>query len=272
MQRLQWGLLLAVGAFSLTGCSFFSSSGETTVVAPLPTEAPAQAEMETPASDAVFTDPAAETPQTALTAAAPDLIRSTDPDERARQVQRSRPDPFASLAITPPVPIIPLPEDGGTASRPSIPGSLPGGSSASSGGSSAGSGQSRPSPSRTAAAPQPAATLAAKPPAPQPTTARTVSVSGVVRIDGTAYAIVRVPNEPERYVRQGDRIANNRVLVKRIDTQSAEPKIVLEENGVEVAMGISEAAVATGNQSVEGPAAQLPVVPSLATLPVLNDQ
>ncbi|MEL6139139.1 MAG: hypothetical protein AAFR42_17250 [Cyanobacteria bacterium J06628_6] len=105
------------------------------------------------------------------------------------------------------------------------------------------------------------------PTVPQPTAARAVRVSGVVQIGGTPYAIVQVPNEVERYVRAGERIAGGSVLVKRIDTRSFEPSVVLEQNGIEVVTSVT-----SGGDGVAGAPPAPPsddAQASLASLPVL---
>ena len=74
------------------------------------------------------------------------------------------------------------------------------------------------------------------PPLPEPTQARGIEVSGVVEVGGVPKAIVKVPNEPSRTVREGDRLSNGQVLVKRIEVnQGPTPLVVLEQYGIEVA-------------------------------------
>ena len=76
---------------------------------------------------------------------------------------------------------------------------------------------------------------------PEPTQARGVEVTGVVEVGGVPMAIVKVPNEPARYVREGQRIANGQVLVKRIEmNRGPEPVVILEQYGIEVARGVGE--------------------------------
>lgn len=77
---------------------------------------------------------------------------------------------------------------------------------------------------------------------PEPTQAQGIQVTGVVEVGGVQMAIVKVPNEPDRYVREGQRIANGQVLVKRIETnRGPNPVVILEQYGVEVARGVGEA-------------------------------
>ena len=76
------------------------------------------------------------------------------------------------------------------------------------------------------------------PPIPQPTLARQVEVTGVVKVGNTVQAIVKAPNEPTtRYVGVGQMLSNGRILVKRIEINAgSEPIVVLEENGIEVSV------------------------------------
>lgn len=81
---------------------------------------------------------------------------------------------------------------------------------------------------------------AAIPVAPSTTAANGVEVTGVVQVGNEVQAIVKAPGEAaSRYVRVGQRIANGQVLVKRIEMNAgAEPIVILEENGVEVARAV----------------------------------
>jgi hypothetical protein len=80
------------------------------------------------------------------------------------------------------------------------------------------------------------------PPPPSTDLATGTEVSGVVKVGSETQVIVRVPNEPtSRYVKVGQRLSNGRVLVKRVDVKSgADPIVILEENGVEVAKAVGE--------------------------------
>lgn len=208
-----------------------------------------------------------------VSARVPGLLQSTDPEERARQVQAginvksNRSDPFASL---PPLVTIktpagtsggPNPSDGtgNSASRlpqtPNYPQSQ--------------SPQQTPSRQRTASNPtrtrttpqspanpsplpvvRPAApVISALPPLPEPTLAQAVEVSGVVVVGGIAEAIVKAPNEStSRYVRAGQRLSNGQILVKRIEVNSgSDPIVVLEQNGIEVSRGVGEKSSPAGS-------------------------
>lgn len=118
-----------------------------------------------------------------------------------------------------------------------------------------------------ATAPRPIPEL---PKLPEPTQARGVEVTGVAQVGGVPMAIVKVPNEPARYVREGQRIANGQVLVKRIEmNRGPEPVVILEQYGIEVARGVGEPpATSPGGpgQPPPPPTASLPSAsPSLGT-------
>jgi len=174
--------------------------------------------------------------------AIPGLVQSTDPAERAKSVQNNiksqktdRIDPFSSL---PPLIAFTTPRVAGTGSKvdgdkastvpelpkfpeikfpdvPSFPKSVP------------------LSPSKPGSQPLGIPTL---PPIPQPTLARQVEVTGVVKVGNTVQAIVKAPNEAtSRYVGVGQLLSNGQILVKRIEINTgSEPIVVLEENGIEV--------------------------------------
>jgi hypothetical protein len=82
------------------------------------------------------------------------------------------------------------------------------------------------------------------PPPPPPSTdlATGTEVSGVVKVGNETQVIVKVPNEPtSRYVKIGQRLSNGQVLVKRVDLkEGADPIVILEQNGVEVAKAVGE--------------------------------
>ena len=85
-------------------------------------------------------------------------------------------------------------------------------------------------------------TVAPPPPPPSTDLATGTEVSGVVKVGNETQVIVKVPNEPtSRYVKVGQRLSNGQVLVKRVDIKpGADPVVILEENGVEVAKAVGE--------------------------------
>jgi hypothetical protein len=62
-----------------------------------------------------------------------------------------------------------------------------------------------------------------------------------VQVGTQPQAIVKVPNEPSRYVGVGQRLSNGQVLVKRIEVNNGgSPIVILEQYGREVARRIGE--------------------------------
>ncbi|MEG4507222.1 hypothetical protein QUA81_25205 [Microcoleus sp. F6_B4] len=90
--------------------------------------------------------------------------------------------------------------------------------------------------------PPPPPVIPVVPPPPSTDLATGTEVSGVVKVGNETQVIVKVPNEPtSRYVKVGQRLSNGQVLVKRVDVKpGADPIVILEENGVEVAKGVGE--------------------------------
>jgi hypothetical protein len=158
----------------------------------------------------------------------PGLLQSTDPAERARQVQRGinvkGKDPFSSVP-----PIVSF----------KVPIKLP----ETSGQSSPAPSQPTPSQPSVAVRPTPASErspIKALPPIPDPTLAKSVFVTGVIVVAGVPQAIIQAPNEAtSRYVQAGQRISNGQVLVKRIEMNNgSDPIVILEQNGIEVARAV----------------------------------
>jgi hypothetical protein len=93
---------------------------------------------------------------------------------------------------------------------------------------------------------------------PEPNEAKGIVITGIIEVGGVPTAIVKAPNEPSRSVREGDRIANGQVLVKRIDlNRGPNPVVILEQYGQEIAKGIGERPSATA-ESPATPRASLP--------------
>ncbi|MGF1499171.1 MAG: hypothetical protein ACFB8W_20440 [Elainellaceae cyanobacterium] len=251
--------MTAALTLSLGGCGLFNQSpgDDPGAVGDLPADAPPTAvePVEAPPTDATAPEEAAAdgtpldagvAPETfgdpTIEEAPPvgsiplDLIASTDPEARAQQVMRDRPDPFAVLPTTPTVeiPVEEQPSPGPTGTTPNAPGSpnaanAPG---ANAPGGTAPSGELAPVPELVPEEPAP------PPPPPQPEIARAVEVTGVVQIGSVPYAILQAPNEPHsRYVRAGQRLSNGQVLVKRIE-MGVEPVVILEQFGIEVVRNI----------------------------------
>ena len=75
---------------------------------------------------------------------------------------------------------------------------------------------------------------------PEPTLAKGIEVTGVINVNGVRQAIVKVPNQPPQYVKEGDRLSNGQVLVKRIEMRGSTPVVILEQYGIEVAKRVGE--------------------------------
>jgi len=289
MQKTFWGgdmrqaLLIAVAlSLSVTGCDFISgltgggstttnSPSVSTVPVPVPVPAPGGSPAAGKPSPSPVGQPGVTPKDTPKGILPPDLISSTDPNQRVQQVKGTRNDPFALLPTTPSVQLPPgaVPPSGGAGLSPAVvPGSVPGSvpnsvSPAVGGGKSAKPPTTSGSPNRTTAqgsggshhtgangsgqvsANKPAAhsPIASPIPRPDPVLAKAVEVTGVVQIGNQAYAIVNAPNEPtSRYVQEGQRLAGGQVLVRRIDFNRASPVVILEQSGVEVVRAVGESA------------------------------
>jgi hypothetical protein len=190
-----------------------------------------------------------------------ELLPSTDPNERLKEIQRDRPDPFAYVPIPPPpqaAPPAPATPPPGTARPPATQPSPNAGAPGRPGGANGGDGTSPTQPGGIEPLPQ----------LPDPTTlASQVVVTGVAQVNGEMYAIVKAPREStSRYVKEGDLLSNGAVLVKRIETRSeSNPVVVLEERGIEVPLSVG----ANVNQPEESTAMQPSTPSQLATLPLL---
>lgn len=253
MRQIFWGgemrqvVLIAsatVLGFAVSGCDFISGlgGGETTT-----TEQSPVAVSPSPTASPNFPQPTVAQKNAPKGILPPDLISSTDPNQRVQQIKGDRNDPFALLPTTPSVQLA-------EGAEPQTTGLPPGGTPPTAArttpqtrqaaqpnrGSTAARSPARPA-ARTPARPAPRSPIAANPPRPQPILAEAVAVTGVVQVGDQVFAIVNAPNEPtSRYVREGQRLAGGQVLVRRIETNRAEPLVVLEQYGVEVVRAVGE--------------------------------
>ncbi|MBW4660461.1 MAG: hypothetical protein KME15_17450 [Drouetiella hepatica Uher 2000/2452] len=274
-RQVSWIALTMGLALVATGCggdgSTTATSPTTTASSPVPVASPTIAASPSPGQpgNPAFTNPTVSPQNVAPRGILPpDLISSTDPNQRVRQVQSSRSDPFALLPtsptvrLPPPLPTVAVAPPSGAAANPfpTVRQTSPNRttSSGGSGGSSAVSRQSGGSSGSGALAPIPTLVPRATPilpPAPQPDLARAVMVTGVVQVGETLYAIVNAPNEPSsRYVQAGQRLSNGQILVRRIDANGAEPQVVFEQFGIEVVRAVGEGGAPTSST----PAASVP--------------
>lgn len=151
------------------------------------------------------------------------LIPATNPDARVRSVTSGRQDPFSAINVRPQIEIE---EDESATDNVQLP-------------------------------PRVTSTPTFEPPddddffeSPpedeffEPTLAREVVVTGVVKVDGRDKIIVNAPEESSsRYVEVGQYISNGQILVKSIDFNNfPAPVVIFEQFGVEVAKEVGESA------------------------------
>ncbi|MGD1904106.1 MAG: hypothetical protein ACFB9N_17915 [Geitlerinemataceae cyanobacterium] len=81
------------------------------------------------------------------------------------------------------------------------------------------------------------------PPPPSTELAETIEVLGVIQVGSEIQVLIRTPNSPTgRYVSVGDTVANGQVLVRRVERLQGggEPVVILVQNGIEVARGVGD--------------------------------
>ena len=237
-QRISVALAGAI-ALAATGCSS-NSPAPTASVSPVVIKSPTKV-AQSPTATQNFSQPTVNQKLPPPPNAIPGLIQSTNGEERAKQTQaaiqasKALRDPFKSVQPDKTVdggPLRLLPSTNRTpavAAVPARPVARP----------------IAPGPVRPGLVPLTPSlpSIAALPPLPTASLANAVEVTGVVQVGGVPQAIVKSPNErTSRYVRTGQRLANGQVLVKRIDVYngSANPVVILEENGIEVAKAVGE--------------------------------
>ena len=212
-------------------------------------------------------------PKKITIASAPSLIEPTNGNQRAKQVQKGRQDPFAGLFVQA-IPSVPITKAPQKIVQPPSPPVAPAQQPVAIGSPNPlvdiGTPGSQTSPSQGNPLPpvEPSSILQpVLPPLPQePDLARGVAVTGVIQIGNEPQAIIKVPNEAtSRYVRVGQRLSNGQVLVKRIEiNENSEPVVILEQYGVEVARAVGEEAA--NSEPANTPTAATPV-PSLDNSP-----
>ncbi|BDA65917.1 hypothetical protein RIVM261_083740 [Rivularia sp. IAM M-261] len=268
----------AIAILTIAGCS--SEGGEqaaaptpTTAATPAATSVPASTQLAQPFSNPVI--PGKPQVTTVATVATPNLIQPTNSTQRAIDITRGRPDPFAQI-VAPSVPIMP------TTSAPSFRRVVPVLPTLPARVSSVAESNIRRRSSVISARTQPRivpmnrrviaklpspvirsrgftpvlprvmpqvvpnpSLVSVLPPTPQPELARAVAVTGVVLVGSEPQAIIKVPNEPtSRYVQAGDRLSSG-LLVKRIEmNEGSEPVVIFEQFGIEVARMVGEGAAA----------------------------
>lgn len=177
-----------------------------------------------------------------------ELLPSTDPNERLKEIEQNRSDPYSYVPVPPPPTLTPPAPENTPPAAADVPEPTDGS-------------DNQPLPELPETPFQPP-----EPPAPVAVIAPQVVVSGVAEVDGELYAFVKAPGEPSRYVRAGDELSRGAVVVKRIESNPGRgPVVVLEERGIEVTR-----AVGSGTQDeTETAAVQLVPTTDVATLPFL---
>jgi hypothetical protein len=213
------------------------------------------------------------TKQPGTTTAVTGLVQTLPPETRVKQIAKGRTDPFAAIPVQPEVtvspnpggnrgetgrPVPPVPQLPTPLGRPRIPGGRPTGVPQAVVPRprvvpSPGNANRPSSPARPRTLP-PVATsprlIPQLPQLPEPTEARGIEISGAAEVGGVPKAIVKVQNEPSRTVQVGDRLANGRVLVKRIEVnRGPTPVVILEQYGIEVARRVGDTPVGTSGQA-----------------------
>ena len=283
MRRISSIALVGMLAVVTGGCGVFTEGEEQSTtsspIAEAPTSAPSPSPTvsQTPATSQE--QPTVEKPIEVATAS--ELIHSTNPEQRVRELEKEgnqKEDPFNVLTLTPIVErtVDSAPPKPG--STPPKPGPTPPNNGDSVDNRTDDGDDLRPD-ATVAIAPlavpeiptleppptlgqlpiaiSPAVAYSGPPPISPPNTARAIEVTGVIQLSSGAKAIVKAPNEQSRYVGEGDRLANGAVLVKHIKTNlSADPVVILEENGTEVSRVVGSEAL---------PPLDPPTVPSAAT-------
>ncbi|MGB0560253.1 MAG: hypothetical protein ACPGVO_00420 [Spirulinaceae cyanobacterium] len=256
MLKRPYSFALVLTPLLLAGCGSlpFFGGGDAEVTDPTAATpdqpvpaAPAQAGD--PTGDAGFEDPLVESDaQPDDPEAAEGLIPLISEDAAAKLAQSGRLDPFATIALTtedivttgeggvtapiatllpklpelPAIPSLQIPPIGPLAPEPPPP----------------------PPPALPANLPQGSPDLPFAPelpPLPEPTIANELVVTGVITLNGETHAIVEGPDFKSTYVREGDRIVNGQVLVKRIEgSPGGSTLVVFEELGIEVVKGVGE--------------------------------
>jgi len=290
MYKISTTAFLGIIALAITGCGSSDSSQN---VSPAPSTPPIAASP-SPVKPITPQPPVIAQNPSGTVYLAPSLIQPTNANQRVKQVAKGRRDPFAALfapVSTTPIPVSIAPPTSSSAtnnSQQSASGSSnanrrqPNSTVAARNSGSTNNKTSNPvkvavgnqsSPNQTTPPgtpitspinPLPPSGLPGNnlPPAPPeqlaPQLAQNVTVMGVIQIGEVTQAIVQVPNEAtSRYVQVGQRLSNGQVLVKRIEmNEGAEPLVILEQYGVEVAKAVGEEPAQNDGQTP--PTAALP--------------
>ncbi|WP_228014980.1 hypothetical protein [Synechocystis salina] len=168
------------------------------------------------------------------------LIPPVLPDQRLREIQPGRANPFELIPVEAKI------RESVCQLDPPKPGEANGAKQDKTNGGSVTTTTTTTTPSATPSTPgtvnvSPSSTT---PPPLFPNDARAVVVSGVIEIGSRPYAIVQAPGEPvARNVTVGDRLSGGRVRVKAINPFGATPNVVLEQYGDSVTRDVGAPAL-----------------------------
>lgn len=222
--------LIIILSFGISSCSYFESFNEKrkeveetskpTIKINATAEGKAEEEKD-PLAEAVEEAEAAKREQNII-----GLIPSTKPEVRVSNSIRGRQDPFSTIAVQPQVEI--EPEEADDFDNGSLPPSNNNGATR---------------PDNITSTPTIEDLEVPEPPDESSLTelAQNVLITGLVNLGDRIKLIVQAPEEAtSRYVDVGQYISNGQVLVKRIETSSPTPTVILEQSGIEVARTIGE--------------------------------
>lgn len=248
----RWWLISTAGILLISGCNSKTASNQsnpTPIASELGSKAPStdaaspdSTQAQPLAAEDFFPDPLVAGSTSLKPVPVPHLIPPTTSIERVPQVDSGRPDPFASLGFTPTVvqtqqssspvtatvppsaPVVTVAAAPQTPDVVALPPLLP---------------------APTSFAPLPSVTVPSQIVPPR-SAAETIEISGVIEVGGKTNVIVKVPEEQtSRYVTVGERLANGKVLVKRVE-MGLEPVVILEQGGREVVRSVGSSSALVG--------------------------
>lgn len=245
MANVRWMVGLGAIALLVTSCAGGPTASQSTESTPAGQLVDADGSATAPSAPLGTVTPAEDQPLPGVAVSRapnptvpPSLISATTTLDRLPQVSAGRRDPFAVVAATPVLRAAP-PSAQPVEGPPPPPVAMAPQPSA----------LSVPQPPQLAPAPLAMQPLPAPVPVPavSPTSvAEGIVISGVVQVGDRLSVIVEMPGEgTSRYASVGDRLANGRVLVKRIEMQPRqEPRVILEQNGVEIVRAVGDGTLA----------------------------
>jgi hypothetical protein len=211
------------------GCGFLPGGGEETDIS---AESQETAPPEVPLTSV--------RPLPPVDIAALGLIPPVLPNQRLREIQAGRPNPFALIPVEAKVTSPGSTADGSKATDGVSNGGENSGNFASSDGQTGVNGITSEPGQQNGSSIFPNS----EPPRLYPDDARAVVVSGVIEIGSRPYAIVQAPGEPvARNVTVGDRLSGGKVIVKAINPFGATPNVVLEQYGDSVTREVGSPAL-----------------------------